>query len=406
MKITNAEVFLTCPGRNFVILKIETDQGVVGYGDGTLNGREKPVVSCLQDCVIPMLIGMDPRRIEDVWQLLYRGAYWRGGPVAMSAIAAVDLALWDIKGKMAGMPVYDLLGGRSREKLQLYGHAAGRDIAATIDAVSAWIEQGYRTVRAQTGVPGLNTIYGVQSSSNPGIGSAPPRADLPPVHQWDSDAYLKVVPELFEQLALTFGDQARFLHDTHHRLRPIEAARLAKELEPFHLFWLEDVCRPELAERFRLIRSASTTPLALGEVFHTIQECQPYIEEGLIDFIRVAAIHAGGITHTRRIIDFSALHDVRIGLHGPPDVSPIGMAAQVHLGAWAPNFGVQEWAVFPASEMDDVFRHEHWIERGHVIPSEASGLGVTFNETNAKKHEFKRSYLGVNRLMDGTVWNY
>jgi len=406
MKISNAEIFVTCPGRNFVILKIETDQGVVGYGDGTLNGRELPVASYLRDCMVPMLIGMDPRRIEDIWQTLYRGAYWQGGPVAMSALASVDIALWDIKGKMAGMPIYDLLGGRSRDRLMLYGHASGADIPQTVDAVGAWFERGYKVIRAQTGVPGTKTIYGVNPAGGASLGFVPSQADLPIEHVWDSEAYLRMVPKLFETLSSRFGDSVQFVHDSHHRLRPIEAARLSKELEQFRLFWLEDVCRPERADRFRLIRNASTTPLALGEVFHGIQECQPYFEENLIDFIRIAAIHTGGLTHARRIIDYAALHDVRTGLHGPPDVSPIGMAAHVHLGAWAPNFGVQEWATMPAPEMNDVFAHEHVIEGGHVTPSGAPGLGIRFNEDEARKHEFKRSYIGLNRLPDGTAWNY
>ena len=406
MKITKLEAIVTSPGRNFTIVKIETDQGVVGYGDGTLNGRELPVASYVNDHLAPWLVGMDPRRIEDIWQLVHRGGYWRGGPVTMSALGAIDLALWDIKGKMAGMPVYDLLGGRSRDRLRLYGHASGGTIEEAVEAVGRWKEMGYEVIRAQTAVPGSKTVYGVNPMGGVTLGWVPTRASLPAEHVWDGPGYMRVVPRLFEKIREAYGDSIELVHDTHHRLRPIEAARLARDLEPFNLFWLEDVCRPESAESFRIVREASTTPLALGEVFHTIQECEPYIVNRLIDFIRVATIHAGGITHVRRILDLGALYEVRAGLHGPPDVSPIGMAAHVHLGIWAPNFGVQEWASFPSDALGEVFRHGHVIERGHVIPSDAPGLGVDFDEVAARKYPFDRSYMGVLRMPDGTAWNY
>ncbi|HSG35517.1 MAG TPA: bifunctional D-altronate/D-mannonate dehydratase, partial [Sphingomonadaceae bacterium] len=223
MKITSARVIVTCPGRNFVTLRIETDQGVHGVGDATLNGRELAVASYLADHVIPCLIGKDPQRIEDIWQYLYRGAYWRRGPVTMSAIAAVDTALWDIKAKLAGMPLYQLLGGKSREKVLVYGHANGADLEATVDAVGQYIELGYKAIRAQSGIPGIEKAYGVGRGT---LHYEPADAALPTETVWDTPKYLTFAPKLFEKLRETYGYEHELLHDVHHRLTPNEAAQL------------------------------------------------------------------------------------------------------------------------------------------------------------------------------------
>jgi mannonate dehydratase len=271
MKITAARVIVTCPGRNFVTLKIETDQGVYGIGDATLNGRELSVVSYLQDHVIPCLIGMDPRRTEDIWQYLYRGAYWRRGPVTMRAIAAVDVALWDIKSKMAGMPLYDLLGGRSRDGIMVYGHANGSDVEETVEAVGQYIDMGYKAVRAQTGVPGVKDAYGVGRGK---LYYEPADAALPSVTGWDTRKALNTVAKLFEKLRATYGFDHHLLHDGHHRYTPQEAANLGKMLEPYQLFWLEDCTPAENQEAFKLVRQHTVTPLAVGEIFNTIWDCK------------------------------------------------------------------------------------------------------------------------------------
>jgi len=237
LKITDAKVFVCCPGRNFVTLKVRTDQGIYGLGDATLNGRELSVASYLQDHVIPCIIGRDPFQTEDIWQYLYRGAYWRRGPVTMTANAAVDMALCDIKGKALSTPVYNLLGGKSRTGALVYGHANGRDIQETCDEVGKYISMGYRAVRAQTGIPGLPSTYGV---GNEKLFYEPAEKGLPPENTWSTEKYLLHVPKLFEALREKYGDEIHLLHDVHHRLTPIEAARLGKSLEPYHLFWLED----------------------------------------------------------------------------------------------------------------------------------------------------------------------
>jgi len=273
MKIVAAKVIVTCPGRNFVTLKIETDQGVYGIGDATLNGRELSVVSYLEDHVVPCLIGMDPRRTEDIWQYLYRGAYWRRGPVTMRAIAAVDVALWDIKAKMAGMPLYQLLGGRSRDSVMVYGHANGSTIADTVEAVGRYIDMGYKAIRAQTGVPGIKDAYGVGRGD---LYYEPADASLPSVTGWDTRKALNYVPKLFEELRKTYGFDHHLLHDGHHRYTPQEAANLGKMLEPFQLFWLEDCTPAENQEAFKLVRQHTTTPLAVGDrvYWQPVAPCQ------------------------------------------------------------------------------------------------------------------------------------
>jgi mannonate dehydratase len=403
MKITAAKVIVCSPGRNFVTLKIETDQGLTGLGDASLNGRELAVASYLTDHVIPCLIGRDAHRIEDVWQYLYRGAYWRRGPVTMSAIAAVDTALWDLKAKAANMPLYQLLGGASRERVMVYGHANGADIASTVDEVLRYQAMGYVAIRAQSGVPGLNKVYGVGRGA---MQYEPAEQGLPPEHDWDTAKYLRHTPKLFDAVRAAVGDDTHLLHDVHHRLTPIEAARLGKELEPYRLFWMEDAVPAENQEAFAIIRQHTTTPLAVGEVFNTLWDCKALIENHLIDYIRTTVVHAGGITHLKRIADFAALHHVRTGSHGATDLSPVCMGAALHFDLSVPNFGIQEY-MRHSEETDAVFPHAYTFERGFMHPGEAPGHGVTIDEALAAKYPYQRAYLPVNRLQhDGTLWHW
>ena len=402
MKIIGAKVIVCSPGRNFVTLKIETDEGVTGLGDATLNGRELSVASYLTDHVIPTLIGRDPQRSEDIWQYLYRGAYWRRGPVTMSAIAAVDTALWDIKAKIAGQPLYQLLGGKSRERVLVYGHANGRDLEETVDAVGKYIDEGYKAIRAQSGIPGIDKAYGV------GRGDTyyePADASLPTETVWDTPKYLDFAPKLFEKLRDTYGFGPHLLHDVHHRLTPNEAAQLGKALEPYRLFWMEDATPAENQEAFRHIRRHTTTPLAVGEVFNTIWDCKQLIEEQLIDYIRATVVHAGGITHLRRIADFAALYQVRTGCHGATDLSPVCMGAALHFDTWVPNFGIQEY-MRHSEETDAVFPHDYRFAEGHLICGELPGHGVTIDEALAARFPYDPKQLPVARLSDGTMWSW
>jgi mannonate dehydratase len=402
MRITAARVITTCPGRNFVTLKIEVEGGLTGIGDATLNGRELSVVSYLEDHVIPALIGKDARRIEDIWQFLYRGAYWRRGPVTMRAIAAVDVALWDIKAKAANMPLYDLLGGKSRDGVMVYGHANGDDIDATVAAVGDYIKLGYRAIRAQSGVPGVKLAYGVGRGK---LHYEPADAALPTETQWNTSKYLNFAPKLFETLRDTYGEDPHLLHDVHHRLTPIEAGRLGKSLEPYHLFWIEDATPAENQDAFKLIRQHTTTPLAVGEIFNTIWDCKDLIQNQLIDYIRMTVVGSGGITHLRRVADFAALYQVRTGCHGATDLSPVTMGAALHFDSWVPNFGIQEY-MRHTEETDAVFPHSYSFADGYLYPGDVPGHGVDIDEVLAAKYPYKPASLPIARLEDGTMWNW
>ena len=402
MKITNARLIVCSPDRNFVTLKIETDEGIYGLGDATLNGRELAVASYLSEHVIPCLIGRDPSQIEDIWQYLYRGAYWRRGPVTMSAIAAVDVALWDIKGKALNTPVYNLLGGKSRQGVLVYAHANGGDIAEAIDSVQKHMEMGYLAVRAQAGVSGVASSYGVPKGGKP---YEPAERGLPSESLWSTERYLNFAPKLFEQLRATVGEDVHLLHDVHHRLTPIEAARLGKALEPYHLFWMEDPVPAELQEGFKLIRQHTTTPIATGEVFNSVWDANDLIRKQWIDYLRMTIVHGGGITHLKKAADFAGMYHVRTGFHGATDLSPVTMAAALHFGLAVHNFGIQEHMPHTALT-DEVFPHNYTFEAGYMHPGNAPGLGVDIDEALAGKYPYQRAYLPVARKLDGTLTDW
>ncbi len=408
MKITGAKVFVGGPGKNYVTLKIQTDQGVYGLGDATLNNRETLPAAYLNDYLIPNLIGRDPRNSEDIWQFFYRGAYFRKGPIAMAAFGAIDMALWDIKAKLADMPLYQLFGGKSREGALLYAHATGADLDALLDSISHHIEQGYKAVRVQCGIPGMPTeSYGVSNVDDNNKHYITDFSGIcPNVEIWDTDRYLRYMPDALMAIREKFGVELKILHDVHHRLLPREAAEFAKSIEAVGLYWLEDPTPAEDQDALRLLRQHSTVPIAIGEVFNSIWECNKLIEQELIDFIRVAVTYAGGITHVKRIVDLAGLHHVRTGFHGAPSHSPLCMAAQAHLNAWAPNFGIQEYLVLDTPECDALFPSDHKVEDGMMYVSDEPGLGVDFSEDEASRYSYEPGSHPVVRLQDGTLWNY
>ena len=402
MKITDARVIVCCPGRNFVTLRLTTDEGISGLGDATLNGRELAVASYLEDHLCPLLVGRDAARIEDTWQLLYKGAYWRRGPVTMAAIGAVDTALWDIKAKVAGLPLYQLLGGRARDGVMVYGHASGETIEETVEAVGRFLERGYRAVRAQTGVPGAKGAYGV--SRDEGF-YEPATSGVAQELGWSTEAYLRVAPRLLAAVRERHGFDFHLLHDAHHRLSAIEAARLGKSVEECALFWLEDPVPAEHQEGYRLIRRHTTTPLAVGEVFNSIWDCRTLISEQLIDYIRTSVVHAGGVSHLRKIFSLAEVYDVRTGSHGATDLSPVCMAAALHVDLSVPNFGIQEYMVH-SEQTDAVFPHSYRFEDGYMHPGEEPGLGVELDEELAARFPYRPASLPVARRLDGTVHSW
>jgi mannonate dehydratase len=402
VRIVDATVIICSPGRNFVTLKVVTEDGLHGLGDATLNGREMAVASYLSDHVAPLLIGRDARRIEDTWQYLYKGAYWRRGPVTMAAIGAVDMALWDIQGRALNVPVYQLLGGASRDRVLVYAHANGRTLDDTVSAVAHHAKLGYAAIRAQCGIPGVEHAYGIAKGDAP---YEPAERGMPPETVWSTARYLDFVPSVFERLRREFGPDLQLLHDVHHRLTPIEACALGRSLEPYRLFWMEDPVPAELQTSFRTIRQHTTTPIAVGEVFNTIFDCQQLIEEQLIDYIRTTVTHAGGISHLRKIAALAELHHVRTGCHGATDLSPVAMAAALHFGLSVHNFGIQEHMPHTV-ETDRVFPHAYRFEDGYMHPGEAPGLGVHIDEALAATYPYQRAYLPISRKEDGTLHSW
>jgi mannonate dehydratase len=412
MRIDRADVIVISPDRNFVTLKLTTDDGLTGLGDATLNGRELAVVAYLREHVVPLLIGRDASTIEDTWQFLYRSAYWRRGPVTMAAIAAVDMALWDIKGKAAGMPVYQLLGGASRTGLMAYGHASGRTNSELFDSIRSHQEQGYRSIRVQTAVPGLKSIYGIASNitaeANKGVRydhEPAQRGGLPAEEDWDTRSYLRHLPTVFEAVRNEFGPELPLLHDGHHRMTPIQAAKLGKSLEPYDLFWLEDCTPAENQEALRLVRQHTTTPLAIGEIFNTVWDFKDLIREQLIDYVRGAVTHMGGITALKKTLEYAAQYQIKSGMHGPTDISPVGMAAAMHLGLAIHNFGIQEYMQHGA-KTNATFRQSFTWTDGFLHPGDEPGLGVELDVDEAGKYPYVQAYLPYNRLADGTVHDW
>ena len=416
LKITEVRIIVTCPTRNYVVVKILTDEpGLYGVGDATLNGRELAVASILKDHIAPLLIGRDPDQIEDIWQSLFRGPYWRGGPVQMTALAGVDIALWDLKGKRAGLPVYSLLGGKTRDGAWAYTHVGGKEFAEVEDSARKAMEHGFQYMRAQVAVPGMAGTYGAGGAaeaasaawSNPAAvnqtwGDGGP---MPSVERWEPSPYLHIVPRLFAHLRDKLGDKVELLHDVHERLTPIQAARLAQELEPFHLFFLEDCLRPENKDGFRLIRHHSTIPLAMGELFHSRWDCLTLITEQLIDYIRCDLGHIGGITEAKKIAVLAETYQILTAWHGPGDIGPAVHAANVHLDISLPNFGIQEMVFFP-DQVQEALPGAPVFRNGRMYVTDAPGLGTDVNEKVAAKYPYQRSYLPMTRREDGSIHDW
>ncbi|MDP6778053.1 MAG: enolase C-terminal domain-like protein, partial [Candidatus Latescibacteria bacterium] len=337
VKISDVQTVLTQPaGSRLVVVKVITSEpGLYGVGCATFTQRFQAVHSAIQDHLRPLLIGRDVDRIEETFQLAMVNGYWRNGPVLNNAISGVDMALWDIKGKRAGMPVYQLLGGKCREGAATYAHADGRDRQEVVDNVRRFEEQGYRHIRIQLGG------YGGHASDLTKPEGAPEGA------YYDPRAYCRNTLDMIEFVRAEVGPEVELLHDIHERLRPIEAMAFAKDVEPCKLFFLEDPLAPEDLEWFRDMRQQCATPIAMGELFNHPREWTPLVQDRLIDFVRMHVSQMGGLTPARNVATFAQMYGIRTAWHGPGDVSPVGHAANLHLDLWAPNFGVQEWCRFP-----------------------------------------------------------
>jgi len=393
LTIRNIKTILTAPqGINLVVVKVETsDPEIYGVGCATFTQRYLTVQTAIEQYIKPFLIGKDVHNINDIWHSTVVSSYWRNGPVLNNALSGVDMALWDIKGKIAGMPLYQLFGGKIREGAAVYRHADGRDVKEVEENARSYMEQGYRYIRCQLGT------YGGTNQSIIKPEGAPAGA------YYDPKAYMKSVLGLFEHLRAQLGWDIELLHDIHERLAPIDAVNFAKQLEPYQLFFLEDALPPEQIEWFRLIRQHSSIPLAMGELFNNPNEWMPLITNRLIDYIRIHVSQIGGITPTRKLIALCDSFGVRTAWHGPGDTSPVGHAAHVHLDVSSINFGIQEWNGFN-QELLEVFPGCPEVRNGYVYPNDKPGLGIDIDEKLAAKFPCDNTLpeWTLARLPDGT----
>ncbi len=374
IKIRDIRAICTAPSRiNLVVVKVETTEpGLYGLGCATFTQRHKAVACAVEEYMKPMLVGRDVDNIEDIWQTSMVSSYWRNGPVLNNAISGVDQALWDIKGKLAGMPVYQLFGGKCREAVPVYHHADGRDPIEVEEHAISFIEQGYRYVRCQMG------MYGGKNQKIVKPDNAPNGA------YYDPAAYARSIPMLFDHLRNKLGFEIELLHDVHERLQPIDAVRMAQELEPYRLYFLEDPLAPEQVEWFQLIRQRSSTPIAMGELFNNPNEWMPLIQNRLIDYIRVHISQIGGLTPARKLANLCEAFSVKTAWHGPGDVSPVGHAANLHLDISSSSFGIQEWNGFSEAE-EEVFPGCPQIRNGYAYLNDKPGLGIDIDEEKAAK---------------------
>ena len=404
-RIRDVRVILTAPEETrLVVVKIETDEpDLYGVGCATFTQRPLAVAAAIEQYVKPQVIGRSVHDVEDIWSMLAVSSYWRSGPVLNNAISGIDMALWDIKGKLAGMPLYDLLGGRCRTAATVYVHASGRDAVEVEDEARRFMEQGFTHVRCQVAVTGAATygVDGALDSDDPHPYHLRLRQDA-----WDPAAYIRVVPALFDHLRATLGDAVELLHDIHERIPPIAAIGLAKSLEPYRLFFLEDPFAPEDNGYFPLLRQQTAIPIAMGELYVNVNEYLPLIQDRLIDFIRVHLSDIGGITPARNLAALCESFGVRTAWHGPGDVSPIGHAANLHLDLAVPNFGIQEAHRF-SEVCQEVFPGTPQIHDGMMWANDTPGLGIDVDETLAERfpypeHPLNGAWPPV-RLTDGTV---
>lgn len=417
MKITKVRSILTAPDKiALVIVKVETDQpGLHGVGCATFTQRATLVAQAVDEYLDPLLRGRDPANVEDIWQMSRVNASWRNGPVLNNALSGVDMALWDIKGKLANMPVHDLLGGRCRDGALVYRHADGRDPQEVLDNVLRYREQGFRAVRCQMGGYGGRVKDITRNNASAGRGQRQATNRMKrmerlesafPGAYYDPAAYARSVPPMLEHIRKHVGFDLHLLHDIHERLAPIDAVQLAKAVEPFRLFFLEDPFAPEETEWFRRIREQAAVPIAMGELFNHPLEWRALITEQLIDFIRVHISQIGGITPARKLAALCETFGVRTAWHGPGDTSPVGHAANLHLDLACHNFGIQEVISF-GDAIYDVFPGTPVMDNGMLMANGNPGLGIDIDEAKAALYPATAQTIEwtQSRWPDGTLWH-
>ena len=398
VKIKKVKAITTAPyGIELVIVKVETDQpGLHGIGCATFRQRAHAVVSAIDEYLDDFCRDKDVSNIEDIWQTAYVSSYWRNGPVLNNALSGLNQALWDIKGKMAGMPVYQLLGGKTRFAVDTYTHASGPNPEAVMDDVAKYKEQGFRHIRIQLGGYGATHLSTKPDYKQFGFGR-------PDDNTLDAQAYKRGVVRMFQLARKKFGDEIEFLHDIHERIEPMDAIDLIKKLEEYRPFFIEDPFSPENMGWFKMLRQQSAVPIAMGELFNNPHEWVEPISQRMYDFIRIHISQIGGITPAMKVARLAEWFNVRTAWHGPGDTSPVGHAANAHIDLAVWNFGIQEAVSF--NELTrEIFPGTPTMDNGYMFVNEAPGLGIDIDEEKAKKYSlphFNYNWTQV-RKPDGT----
>jgi len=409
MKIKDIQTIITSTAANYLIVKIITDNNIIGYGDASLNGRELAVKTVIDKYLSTWLIGLDADKIEEIWQMVFRHTYLRGGPGFMTALAGIDMALWDIKGKYYNAPVYSLLGGKSRNRVKAYMHVHGKTDEELIKRSLKKIKSGCEAIRYS---------FDSQNPFNPNMYFKQPHQDtelgrieldakdvINQVGIWDSEVYMNDLIRITSLLREKVGPHIGLIHDLHERLSPIQAARIAKQLESYNLYFLEDPIEPMRKKNLALIRNYSTAPLAMGELYTNIYDCIDPIQNQWIDYLRVDVSHFGGITAIKKAADFADLYGIKTAFHGPTDISPIAYAAMIHVDFVVPNFGIQEYADH-GEQTFTVFKTSYSYKEGYLYLNDSPGLGIDFDEEIAIKYPYRHKFLPGLRDRDGAIHNW
>ena len=393
MKITNVKTILTSPKQNYLFVKIETDSGIYGVGDASMNGRELTVANYIDEYMKPQLIGRDPARIEDFWQLMYRGSYWRGGNIMMSALSGVDMALWDILGKSADKPLYQLFGGKVRDRVVCYSHVLGATMEEKIEQAADYARsRKLKVVRLRAGLPAANGTFGLTQDQ-----------DKPKIEFWDSEEQMAETVEFFVKVRERVGSKIGIIYDLHERFSPDQAIKVMNKLEPYDPFFIEDPIAPDSVDSLRYVREKTNVPIGFGELYKSRWECLPAITNHWTDYIRCDIIRIGGITEARKIQAIAETYDVKTAWHGPNDVSPITHAVNWHLNVSAYNFGIQEDGT-TCDDIKKIIIGGPEYEDGFLIMPDIPGIGCDINEEAAARHPFHKAYIPIcRRSSDGSL---